>query len=160
MRKRSSCSSYQCSNGSPYGNAFGDGSRRAVQQGLVSQEREQQEGLSLLERIDSIEAEANRNLIVFSQLSAHIASAPAVFIGIAAAHNLPLICSLAAVLFSKIGLLAIVLFLSLRSRLEARRAHWERERNHQARHGANNVPPGDTEEQILAEAMRRSIEEY
>jgi len=160
MRKRSRCSSYQCSNGSPYGNAFGDGSRRAVLQGLVLQEREQQEGMTLLERIDSIGDEAKRNLRIFSQLSAHIlpvlASAPAVCIAIAAAHNLPLISSFAVVLLKR-GLLAIVLFLSLRSRLEARRAHWERERDNHAGHGVNNVPPGDT---VLAEAIRRSIEEY
>ena len=122
------------------------------------QEREQQEGQTLGERIDAIEAEANRNLMIFSQFTARVlpmfASAPAICI------SLPLFCSLAAVLFSKFGLLAIVLFLSLRSRLEARRAYRERERHNHARHLAHDLPPGDTEEQILAEAIRRSVEEY
>lgn len=128
------------------------------------QEIEQQEGQTLGERIDAIEAEANRNLMIFSQFTARVlpmfASAPAICISIAAVHNLPLFCSLAAVLFSKFGLLAIVLFLSLRSRLEARRAYRERERHNHARHLAHDLPPGDTEEQILAEAIRRSVDEY
>lgn len=61
MRTRSGCRAYQCRNGAPFGNAFGDGSMAAVREGLNALERERQ-GRSLVERIDYIESEAMRQL--------------------------------------------------------------------------------------------------
>lgn len=59
MKPRSQCKAYQCNNGAPYGNAFGDGSLAAVAAGLAAGERE---GRSLMEHIEAIELEARRNL--------------------------------------------------------------------------------------------------
>ncbi|KAL7472638.1 hypothetical protein ACHAXS_013000 [Conticribra weissflogii] len=59
MRTRTSCKSYQCANGAPYGNAFGDGSLMAISAGLVAGDRE---GRTLMERIENVEMEARRNL--------------------------------------------------------------------------------------------------
>lgn len=59
MRTRTSCKSYQCVNGAPYGNAFGDGSLMAVAAGLAAGERE---GRTLMEHIEHVEMEARRNL--------------------------------------------------------------------------------------------------
>ena len=59
MRCKSQCKAYQCKNGAPYGNAFGDGSLAAVAAGLAAGERE---GRTLMEHIEAIESEARRNL--------------------------------------------------------------------------------------------------
>mmetsp|Transcript_6633 Transcript_6633/g.13927 ORF Transcript_6633/g.13927 Transcript_6633/m.13927 type:complete len:600 (+) Transcript_6633:83-1882(+) len=59
MRPRTSCKSYQCVNGAPYGNGFGDGSLMAVSAGLAARERE---GRTLMEHIEHVEMEARRNL--------------------------------------------------------------------------------------------------
>lgn len=64
MRPRTTCRAYNCTNGAPYGNAFGDGSREAVREGLTALEMEQQ-GQTLLERIDHVEATAMRHLRMF-----------------------------------------------------------------------------------------------
>ena len=64
MRARSSCRAYKCNNGSPYGNAFGDGSMSAIREGLQTLERERQ-GRTLVDRIDYIETEARRQLTFF-----------------------------------------------------------------------------------------------
>lgn len=62
MRSRTSCQAYQCKNGAPFGNAFGDGSMAAVRAGLVAGDRVRQAGQTLIERIDNVEAVAMRNL--------------------------------------------------------------------------------------------------
>ena len=66
MRPKSRCHAYQCTNGAPYGNAFGDGSLMAVRAGLEALERERQAGRTLIERIDNLEALALRNLRLFN----------------------------------------------------------------------------------------------
>ena len=80
MRSKSQCKAYQCKNGAPYGNAFGDGSLAAVVAGLAAGERE---GRTLMEHIEGIELEARRNL----QRSV-IGSNAAKLIGIYAVSNL------------------------------------------------------------------------
>ena len=62
MRSRTRCKAYQCTNGAPFGNAFGDGTRFAVRGGLDALERERQAGQTLIERIDRVEAVARLNL--------------------------------------------------------------------------------------------------
>ena len=66
------------------------------------QEREQQEGQTLGERIDAIEAEANRNLMIFSQFTARVlpmfASAPAICISIASQFAVVLFISCGIIL--------------------------------------------------------------
>ncbi len=64
MRVRTSCRGYQCTNGAPFGNAFGDGTIFAVRAGLDSLERERQAGQTLIERIDRVEVLAGQNLSV------------------------------------------------------------------------------------------------
>jgi hypothetical protein len=59
MRCKSQCKAYQCKNGAPFGNAFGDGSLAAVAAGLAAGERE---GRTLMEHIEAIELDARRNL--------------------------------------------------------------------------------------------------
>ncbi|KAL3793636.1 hypothetical protein ACHAWO_001685 [Cyclotella atomus] len=59
MRCKSQCKAYQCKNGAPFGNAFGDGSLNAVVAGLAAGERQ---GRTLMEHIEAIESEARRNL--------------------------------------------------------------------------------------------------
>jgi len=62
MRSRTHCKAYQCKNGAPFGNAFGDGSVLAVRAGLNALEGERQAGSTLVERIDHVEALALRHL--------------------------------------------------------------------------------------------------
>ncbi|KAL7539957.1 hypothetical protein ACHAXR_009773 [Thalassiosira sp. AJA248-18] len=64
MRTRSGCRAYNCKNGAPFGNAFGDGSLGAVREGLNALERERQ-GQTMVERIDYVESEALRQLTLF-----------------------------------------------------------------------------------------------
>ena len=59
MSPSKQCKAYQCTNGAPYGNAFGDGSLAAIAVGLANQERV---GRDLLGYIEFVGEEARRNL--------------------------------------------------------------------------------------------------
>ncbi|KAL3779172.1 hypothetical protein HJC23_002023 [Cyclotella cryptica] len=81
MRCKSLCKAYQCKNGAPYGNAFGDGSFAAVAAGLVEGQRE---GRTLMEHIEAIELEATSNL---QRYQSFITSNGAVTVGVFAVAN-------------------------------------------------------------------------
>jgi hypothetical protein len=81
MRCKSQCKAYQCKNGAPYGNAFGDGSFAAVAAGLAAGQRE---GRTLMEHIEAIELEATSNL---QRCQSFITSNGAILVGVYAATN-------------------------------------------------------------------------
>jgi hypothetical protein len=62
MRSRTRCRAYECTNGAPFGNAFGDGAMFAVRAGHDALDRERRAEQTLIERIDRVEALALRNL--------------------------------------------------------------------------------------------------
>ena len=67
MQSRSRCLAYQCKNGAPYGNPFGDGSLLAVMTGLNAMERQRngvggRQNMSLMERIHRVESLSLQNL--------------------------------------------------------------------------------------------------
>ena len=62
MQSKSKCKAYQCINGAPYGNAFGDGSLGAIAVGLANQEQRMGRRNNLMGYIDFVEGEARRNL--------------------------------------------------------------------------------------------------
>lgn len=81
MRCKSYCKAYQCKNGAPYGNAFGDGSFAAVAAGLAAGQRE---GRTLMEHIEAIELEATSNL---QRCQSFITSNGAILVGVCAVTN-------------------------------------------------------------------------
>jgi hypothetical protein len=77
---------YQCKNGAPYGNPFGDGSLLAVMSGLNAMEHQRnavgRQNMSLMERIYRVELLALQNLGFFRLLLPPFNHAPTVVIGV------------------------------------------------------------------------------
>ena len=87
MQSRSRCLAYQCKNGAPYGNPFGDGSLLAVMTGLNAMERQRngvggRQNMSLMERIHRVESQALQNLGFFRLLLPPFNHASTIVIGI------------------------------------------------------------------------------
>jgi hypothetical protein len=85
MQSRSRCLAYQCKNGAPYGNPFGDGSLLAVMSGLNAMEHQRnavgRQNMSLMERIYHVESLALQNLGFFRLLLPPFNHAPMIVTG-------------------------------------------------------------------------------
>jgi len=85
MQSRSRCLAYQCKNGAPYGNPFGDGSLLAVMTGLNAMERQRNgvgiQNMSLMERIHRVESLSLQNLGLFRLLLPPFNHASTIVIG-------------------------------------------------------------------------------
>jgi hypothetical protein len=86
MQSRSRCLAYQCKNGAPYGNPFGDGSLLAVMTGLNAMEHQRNDvgiqNMSLMERIHRVESLSLQNLGFFRLLLPPFNHASTIEIGI------------------------------------------------------------------------------